>query len=51
MCGAAGASISSSSLTASSHSGSPATDVPRYRHSTFESSISLATMVFQRKPS
>jgi hypothetical protein len=29
MCGAAGASISSSSRTASSHSGSPATDVPR----------------------
>ena len=51
MCGAAGASIRTSSRTASSHSGNPATDVPRYRNSTFESSMSFATIVFQRKPS
>ena len=47
MCGAAGASISSASRTASSHSGVPATAVPRYRISRFASSISLAIIVLK----
>ena len=51
MCGAAGASIKSSTRIASSQSGDPATDVPRYRNSVFDSSISFAIMVLNRNAS
>ena len=48
MCGADGASISSSSRVASPNAGSSAATVPRYRISRFASSIRWATIVLKR---
>ena len=47
MCGAAGASMSSDSRTASSHSAEPATADPRKRIRRFASSISFAIIVLK----